>query len=211
MEILDEEMYEFFFGEGGVAQTTAAVDRQIRQLESQMNRNNDRGMEQESNRSPDNQRQGSRPTRRRDRHGRGTRAREPENNTLLDDPVPYLESPTVVPQDIETHRQSNRRVKRRKLESDDVREGTRGFSYGQYGQVVPGILRMEISSCDGGTFEPDGESSFPENILRNDSSVYCTKSDRCNLLLKHIGGAPFCLKRIVIKAPRSGYDSPYVS
>lgn len=199
VELLDEEMREYLASE---AQTRAAVDHQIRQLESHISRNNDRGMN-----SQDTSRQGSRPTRRR---GRGTRSRETENNTLLDEPIPHLESPTVVPQELEIHRQSNRRVKRRKLESDDVREGTRGFSYGQFGQVVPGALRMEIASCDGGTYEPDGESSFPDNILQNDSSVYCTKSDRCNLLLKHVGGAPFCLKSIVIKAPKTGYDSPCV-
>lgn len=105
---------------------------------------------------------------------------------------------------------NGRRQKRRKLDSDDNREGIRGFNYGHYGQVVPGALKMEIASCDGGIYDPDGDSSFPENVLRNDSSVYCTKSDRCNLVLRHRNEAPFCLKKIVIKAPRSGFDSPYV-
>lgn len=102
------------------------------------------------------------------------------------------------------------RLKRRKLESDDNREGLRGFNYGHSGQVVPGVLKMEIASCDGGTFDPDGESSFPANVLRNDQSVYCTKSSRCNIVLQHRGEAPFCLKKIVIKAPRTGFDAPYV-
>ncbi|KNG83065.1 hypothetical protein ANOM_007587 [Aspergillus nomiae NRRL 13137] len=102
------------------------------------------------------------------------------------------------------------RVKRRKLESDDNREGLQSFRYGQYGQVVSGALKMELASCDGGTYETDGESTWPENVLRNDSSVYCTKSDRCNLILKHRGETPFCLKKIVIKAPKSGYDAPPV-
>jgi hypothetical protein len=102
------------------------------------------------------------------------------------------------------------RLKRRKLDTDDNREGMRGFNYGQYGQVVPGALKMELASCDGGIYDPDGDCSFPENILRNDNSVYCTKSDRCNLVLRHQGEAPFCLKKLVIKAPRNGYDSPYV-
>ncbi|KAJ5179571.1 hypothetical protein N7492_002781 [Penicillium capsulatum] len=100
------------------------------------------------------------------------------------------------------------RPKRRKLESDDNREGMRGFNYGHHGQVVPGALKMEIASCDGGIYDPDGDCSFADNILRNDQSVYCTKSDRCNLVLRHRGEAPFCLKKIVIKAPESGFDSP---
>lgn len=102
------------------------------------------------------------------------------------------------------------RVKRRKLDSDDNRETSQSLKYGQYGQVVPGALKMELASCDGGTYEPVCESSGPENILWNDSTVYCTKSDRCNLILKHRGEAPFCLKKLVIKAPKSGYDAPYV-
>lgn len=113
-----------------------------------------------------------------------------------------------MPQAAQNGRDGRGRLKRRKLESDDNREGVRGFNYGQYGQVVPGALKMEIASCDGGIYDPDGDSSFPENVLRNDQSVYCTKSDRCNLILRHRGEAPFCLKKIVIKAPRTGFDSP---
>ena len=75
---------------------------------------------------------------------------------LLDDPIPRLETPSFMPQDLESDRELNRwRAKRRKLETDDNREGLRGFSYGQYGQVVPGALKMEIVSCDGGTYEPE--------------------------------------------------------
>ncbi|GKZ66321.1 hypothetical protein AnigIFM50267_011487 [Aspergillus niger] len=147
-----------------------------------------------------------------DRPNRLRRLRDSNSSSLLDTPVPHLDSPTVMPQQVEDEHQLDRaRTKRRKLETDDNREGLQGFRYGQYGQVVPGALRMELTSCDGGTYDPHGESSFPENILRNDASVYCTKSDRCNLVLKHHGESPFCLKKIVIKAPRLGYNSPYVS
>jgi hypothetical protein len=101
------------------------------------------------------------------------------------------------------------RAKRRKLDADDNREGLRGFSYGHHGQVVPGALKMEIASCDGGTYydEDNGESSWPGNVLLNDSSVYCTKRGRCNLILRHRGETPFCLKKIVIKAPKKGFDA----
>lgn len=119
-----------------------------------------------------------------------------------------LPTPSLMPQPAHSGRDGRGRQKRRKLETDDNREGMRGFNYGQYGQVVPGALKMEIASCDGGIYDPDGDSSFPENVLRNDQSVYCTKSDRCNLVLRHRGEAPFCLKKIVIKAPRTGFDSP---
>ncbi|KAL2852882.1 hypothetical protein BJY01DRAFT_81989 [Aspergillus pseudoustus] len=129
-------------------------------------------------------------------------------DSIFDQPVPHLDSPSAMPLEPD-HDQGDRwRVKRRKLDSDDNRQGLQSLRYGKYGQVVPGALKMELAGCDGGTYEPEGDSSWPENILRNDSSVYCTKSDRCNLILKHRGETPFCLKKLVIKAPKSGYDAP---
>ncbi|KAE8137223.1 hypothetical protein BDV38DRAFT_92064 [Aspergillus pseudotamarii] len=139
------------------------------------------------------------------RAGQEERNRGPTSNQLRDESALHIEAATGMSQEADGGR---RRVKRRKLESDDNREGLQSFRYGQYGQVVSGALRMELASCDGGTYETDGESTWPENVLRNDSSVYCTKSDRCNLILKHRGETPFCLKKIVIKAPKSGYDAP---
>lgn len=101
------------------------------------------------------------------------------------------------------------RAKRIKLDSDDKRKGLRGMRYGHYGQVVPGPLEMEIVSCDGGSYEPNGKNSWPGNILVNDNSVYCTKGDRCNIILRHPGEIPFTLRKLTIKGPRSGFDSPY--
>lgn len=134
-------------------------------------------------------------------------------------PSPYPEPPRHPPSWDETRPQSDSpgslehrwRAKRRKLDSDDHREGLNGFGYGHYGQVVPGLLRMEIASCDGGSYYDDnGESSWPGNVLLDDSSVYCTKKGNCNLILKHRGGTPFSLKRIVIRAPKKGFDAAYV-
>lgn len=114
-------------------------------------------------------------------------------------------------QSSQSGRESQGRMKRRKLEADDNREEFRGFNYGHNGQVVPGMLQMEIASCDGGSYDPDSGCSRPENVLDNNSSVYSTKEDRCNLVLRHRGEAPFCLKKIVIRAPQCGFDAPYVS
>ncbi|KAH8434663.1 uncharacterized protein LDX57_012303 [Aspergillus melleus] len=139
--------------------------------------------------------------------------RDSNTTSLLDEPAPLLSMPPVMPQPHEEdeeddHLMDRWRVKRRKLDSDDNREGPQSFRYGHYGQVVPGALKMEMESCDGGLFEPEGELANPTYVLRNDSSFYSTKSDRCNIILKHRGETPFSLKRIVIKAPKNGYDGP---
>ncbi|KAL6243133.1 hypothetical protein RBB50_009684 [Rhinocladiella similis] len=102
------------------------------------------------------------------------------------------------------------RAKRRKLDDGTYEDEPRTFSYGHKGQVVAGLLRMEIVSCDGGEYSDPrmSISSYPQHVLVDDSSVYCTKTSRCNLLLKHVGGMPFTLTKIVIKAPRAGFDAP---
>lgn len=126
---------------------------------------------------------------------------------LLDDPVPNISSPILDPEYRDITDQ-NRRAKRRKLDSDRPDAGFSGFSYGRYGQVEPGKLKMEIVSCDGGIFQDHSGNYAAENVLRNDASVYCTKSPRCNLVLRHQGSTVFCLKELIIKAPHSGYTAP---
>ncbi|OLN93898.1 hypothetical protein CCHL11_03447 [Colletotrichum chlorophyti] len=119
-------------------------------------------------------------------------------------PSPPAMSP---PPRSESFLEDNRRVKRRKVESDRASQGFKGFRYGRYGQVEPGLLKMEIVSCDGGLF--DNTSSYAyDNILRDDRTVYCTQSNRCNIILQHQGATLFSLKELVIKAPASNYSSP---
>ena len=108
-----------------------------------------------------------------------------------------------------------RSVKRRKLEHhrDEV---VRPDPYGYYGQIESGTLKMEIVSCDGGQFHPRDHRAFnletyrAENVLRKDESVYCTKSSRCNMMLRQKGEALFHLESLVIAAPKRGYTAPYV-
>lgn len=121
---------------------------------------------------------------------------------LIDDPIP--DTSTI---DSETQ-PDFRRIKRRKLNSDNLDTTFAGFSYGKYGQVEPGKLKMEIVSCDGGIFEGTDVQHPAENILENDNTVYCTKSNRCNLILRHQGATVFCLKELCIRAPHTGYTAP---
>lgn len=131
-------------------------------------------------------------------------------SSLLDRPIPRIGSPEITAQEYSREAQVNQanrwRAKKRKL--DGGNKGYSGFSYGHYGQVVPGPLKMEIVSCDGGEYLENSDIAFPENVLLPDSSVYCTKSDRCNIILRHQGGTPFSLRKLIIKAPKGGFDAP---
>ncbi|KAK4192081.1 hypothetical protein QBC35DRAFT_262987 [Podospora australis] len=103
--------------------------------------------------------------------------------------------------------EESRRVKRRKLGSENVGSNFQGFRYGREGQAEPGRLNMEIVSCDGGLYS-ESDQYPPENILKDDSSVYCTKGNRCNIVLQHQGTTVFSLTELIIKAPGSSYSCP---
>jgi hypothetical protein len=122
------------------------------------------------------------------------------NTSPLDPHMTPLYSPLARPHDFPDD--TTRRSKRRKVDAERLASGggLEAFRYGRYGQVEPGQLQMEIASCDGGMFSNESHYAA-ENILRNDFTVYCTKGNRCNIVLRHRGGAMFTLQELVIKAP----------
>ena len=132
--------------------------------------------------------------------------------SVLDEPLPQILGPDEFTGLIDDMDGYNRRSKRRKLDSDPL-DAHPSFSYGYHGQVAPGRLKMVMSSCDGGqVVEPDElhpqKYYPPDNVLRNDKSVYCSKKDKCNILLKHWGETPFTVTKVIIKAPDLGFNSP---
>ncbi|KAJ2901030.1 hypothetical protein MKZ38_002156 [Zalerion maritima] len=120
---------------------------------------------------------------------------------------PSTINPAIIsPPAPEDYHNDYRSIKRRKLDNE-AQTSNEGFRYGYYGQVEPGELKMELVSCDGGMYE--GEHVYAaENILKDDKSVYCTKGNRCNILLRHQGSSVFTLKELVIKAPGTDFDAP---
>jgi hypothetical protein len=135
-------------------------------------------------------------------------------NSLSDVPVvnPFTISNPTRPRSPAADLDDQRRhTKRRKLEHDTSSAPVYdGFKYGYKGQVVAGRLRMDILSCDGGEYDKHQSSGLYkiQNVLKNDKSVYCSERSRCNLLLKHIGEAPFALEKVVIRAPDRGFTAP---
>lgn len=135
-------------------------------------------------------------------------------DTLLDQPIPRIGSPDMSTREYSGEAEVNRQRKRRKIEHEDrpLRVGMNGFRYGHRGSVAPGPLRMEIVSCDGGLWRSEttraGQEYLPENVLRNDRSVYCTTANRCNIILRHREETTFTLNKIVIKAPARGFAAP---
>ena len=90
---------------------------------------------------------------------------------------------------------------------------------GPHGQVFREVLPLRLMQCDGGVFRrKDVTSSFaglsnrrqygPENVLKSDDSVYCSKKSTCNMIFRHESGRPFTIEKLVIKAPGMDYTSP---
>lgn len=221
MDALDREMQEM-----SAEPMSARLDRRRRGLEAQMRDHETHSVEASSEalHSPSSlmraRRRATRPSERlqrhRDRLNQTAMARqeaEPSRAPVSYPPVPRIGSPDVATREYQGEFQMNRenrwRAKRRKLDVDDNNRATPAFRYGHKGQVVPGKLKMQIVSCDGGQYtEPNGDSSWANNVLDDDSTVYCTKSNHCNMVLGHLGDMPFSLSKIVVKAPRTGFDAP---
>ena len=221
MDALDREMQEM-----SAEPISTRLDRRRRGLESQMRDYETHSLEAsaEALHSPSSlmraRRRATRPSERlqrhRDRLNQTAMARqdaEPSRAPVSYPPIPRIGSPDVAAREYLVEAQVNRenrwRAKRRKLDADDNSRATPAFRYGHKGQVVPGKLKMQIVSCDGGQYtEPNGDSSWANNVLDDDSTVYCTKGNRCNMVLGHLGNMPFSLSKIVIKAPRTGFDAP---
>lgn len=123
-------------------------------------------------------------------------------------PVITPSTSSFSPQRTNDYMDDHRRYKRRRLDSERRVPNHKPVRYGKYGQVETGRLLMEIITCDGGMFS--NESSYAaENILRNDNSVYCTKGNRCNIVLGHYGDTPFTLEELIIQGPTSAnYSHP---
>ena len=123
---------------------------------------------------------------------------------------PLLNPEAVLQQHVAEAREARYRSKRRKLDDGTYEDDSRAITYGHHGQVVPGQLKLDIATCDGGEYSDPQMSvtSWPQNVLQDDATVYCTKSNKCNMLFKHVSGMPFSLTKVVVKAPRSGYDAP---
>jgi hypothetical protein len=139
--------------------------------------------------------------------GRIVEASSSLRGLLDDEPMHRITSPDMF--DFAGDEEGNRWAKRRKLDSDNDMGGFHSFSYGHYGQVVPGPLKMEIHSCDGGAYsEPLGDMSGADNVLVDDNTVYCTKTDVCNIILQHQGRTTFDLRKLIIKSPQDDFDAP---
>lgn len=142
--------------------------------------------------------------------------------SMLDEPItdpmppPYV--PFSAPEDFASLNEEQGRRKRRKTDGISGSGAHVHEEYGYKGQVVPGKLRMQLVSCDGGIMEDTSSSLLGDrkslycaaNILEDDQTVYCTSSPRCNIVLRHDGETTFTLERLVIKAPKSGFTDPQV-
>ncbi|KAK4999392.1 hypothetical protein LTR28_013379, partial [Elasticomyces elasticus] len=147
------------------------------------------------------------------RHVQGLQESRAEFGQLSNEPASFL-SPERFSGSPEGDSDYGHRPKRRKIGNRAGGGGSYGVKYGHYGQVMPGRLRMDLVSCNGGIHdnsiheEPGSVYRGPENILKHDKSVYCSKYPRCNLILRHLDEAPFSLEKLYIIAPEGGYTAP---
>jgi len=98
--------------------------------------------------------------------------------------------------------------KRRKLDDGSSDDGNIIPSYGLEGMLVPGALKMKVVGNDSNheSLTPQEEAAKFKLSTPGNTDSYRSKRNKCNILLKHQGGWPFSLTKIVIKVPRHDYD-----
>lgn len=98
--------------------------------------------------------------------------------------------------------------KRRKLDDGSSDDGHLVPSYGLEGTLVPGALKMKVVENDGNheSLTPQEEAAKLKLPTLGDTDLYRSKRNKCNVLMKHVGGWPFSLTKIVIKVPKNDYD-----
>lgn len=105
----------------------------------------------------------------------------------------------------------SRRSKRRRLGSPPPTLIRKPIKYGYHGQVETGRLKLELVSCDGGEHrDPKCAGMYlgPENILRNDKSVYCSERRSVTIIIRHADDTPFCLDKLHVVGPEHGFSAP---
>lgn len=101
--------------------------------------------------------------------------------------------------------------KRRKLD-DGTPEQVRVFpEYGVEGTLLPGNLNMLVLDLGDGTSEaysPTDQIAKVRLPLHDNKDPYRTKRNNCDILMKHSGGHPFALSKLIIRLPTREYDAP---
>lgn len=98
--------------------------------------------------------------------------------------------------------------KRRKLDDGSADDGNIIPSYGLEGTLVAGPLKMKVVENDGNhesLTAQEEAAKFKLHVPTNTDS-YRSRRNRCNVLMKHTGGWPFSLSKIVIKVPKHDLD-----
>lgn len=112
--------------------------------------------------------------------------------------------------DLHQSRDGKSSRKRRKLD-DGTAEQVRLFpEYGVEGTLLPGNLKMIVLDVEG-----DSDAQCPTDQMakvklpsHDNKDPYRTKRNNCDILMKHYGGYPFALSKLIVKLPRRDYDAP---
>ena len=102
-----------------------------------------------------------------------------------------------------------RNVKRRKLDDGTSDENHRLPEYGLEGTLLPGNLQMAVlDTGNPNDALPQTDELAKQNLyLADNNLIFRSKRRRYNVLMKHKGGWPFNLSKLVIKLPKHDYET----
>lgn len=101
--------------------------------------------------------------------------------------------------------------KRRKLEDGTAEQVCVFPEYGIEGTLLPGNLNMIVLDVENNSPEAHSPTDSIAKIklpMHDNKDPYRTKRNNCDILMKHSGGHPFALSKVIVKLPRRDYDAP---
>lgn len=109
------------------------------------------------------------------------------------------------------HSRDGKPVRKRRKLDDGTAESVRVLlAYGVEGTLLPGNLHMVVLDIEGNSDAQSPVDQIAKTRLFSpeNKDPYRTKRNNCDILMKHTGGHPFALSKLIIKLPKRDYDAP---
>lgn len=109
------------------------------------------------------------------------------------------------------HTRDGKPVRKRRKLDDGTAESVRVLlAYGVEGTLLPGNLNMLVLDMEGNSDaqSPTDQLARARLFSPENKDPYRAKRHHCDILMKHTGGHPFALSKLIIRLPMRDYEAP---
>lgn len=109
------------------------------------------------------------------------------------------------------HTRDGKPVRKRRKLDDGTAESVRVLlAYGVEGTLLPGNLNMVVLDMEGNSDaqSPTDQLARARLFAPDNRETYRAKRHHCDILMKHTGGHPFALSKLIVRLPKRDYEAP---